>query len=104
MVMLPSVAKSEAVQVWLREEGMEGSIKEEKERQRERESERRRAGGGGVLLIAAQQLHSQGNAFMPRPRQDADESCVEGGLEHVLFVHVVVTVARENLQVKQKKI
>lgn len=74
---------------------MEGSIKE-KERERERE--------GGVLLVAAQQLHSQGNAFMPRPRQDADESCVEGGLQHVLFVHVVVAVARENLQVKQKEI
>ncbi len=72
----------------------EGSIKEEKERKRE----------GGVLLVAAQQLHSQGNAFMPRPRQDADESCVEGGLQHVLFVHVVVAVARENLQVKQKEI
>ncbi len=68
------------------------------------EGERERDGEGGVLLIAAQQLHSQGNAFMPRPRQDADESCVEGGLEHVLFVHVVVAVTRENLQVKQKEI
>ncbi len=96
MAMVPSVAKSEAVQAWLREEGMEGSIKEEKERERD--------GEGGVLLIAAQQLHSQGNAFMPRPRQDADESGVEGGLEHVLFVHVVVAVTRENLQVKQKEI
>lgn len=91
-MMVPSVAKSEAVQAWLKEEGMVGSIKE-----KERERERR------VLLFAAQQLHSQGDAFMPRPRQDADESCVEGGLEHVIFVHVVVTVARENLQVKQKK-
>lgn len=70
----------------------------------EGERECERDGEGGVLLIAAQQLHSQGNAFMPRPRQDADESCVEGGLQHVLFVHVVVAVARENLQVKQKKI
>lgn len=85
-MMVPSVAKSEAVQAWLKEEGMVGSIKE-----KERERERR------VLLFAAQQLHSQGDAFMPRPRQDADESCIEWGLEHVIFVHVVVTVARENL-------
>lgn len=77
-----------------------GKYKREGERKRMREGRRRKR----VLLIAAQQLHSQGNAFMPRPRQDADESCVEGGLKHVLFVHVVVAVARENLQVKQKEI
>lgn len=50
-----------------------------------------------ALLVTAQKLHSQGDALVPLPRQDADISAVEGGLKDVLFVNVVVAVAWEDL-------
>lgn len=50
-----------------------------------------------MLLVAAQKLHSQGDALVPLPRQDADVSAVERGLKDVLFVNVVVAVALEDL-------
>lgn len=88
VVLAPSGAGSETVHMWLRKEGQR-EVKEEKE------------GGVGALLITAQHLHSHSDALVPCPRQKADESGIEGRLEHVLFVHVVVTVAREDLQVEQ---
>lgn len=51
----------------------------------------------GRLLIAAQQLHAQGNAVVPGHGQDADEAGVEGHVEHILLVRVVVTVTMEDL-------
>lgn len=67
--------------------------------------ERKEEGGAGKeetwagLLVTAQQLHSQGDAPVPSPRQDADESGVERRLEQVLLVDIVVAVAREDLEV-----
>lgn len=40
----------------------------------------------GCLLIAAQQLHAQGDAVVPGHGQDADEAGVEGHVEHILLV------------------
>lgn len=50
------------------------------------------------LLIAAQQLHAQGDAVVPGHGQDADIAGVEGHVKHVLLVGVVVTVALEDLE------
>lgn len=85
--MLPSTDLSKAVQVWLRRFWKE------------------RKGGGGLggtwagLLVASQQLHSQGDAPVPRPRQDADESGIKRRLEQVLLVDIVIAVAGEDLEV-----
>lgn len=50
-----------------------------------------------ALLVAAQKLHSQGDALVPLPRQDANISAVEWRLKDVLFVNVVVAIAWEDL-------
>ena len=82
----------------------EGEGGEELEGRGEEEEEGRGGGGRerkrGVsvgLLFTAQELHPQGDALVPVPRQDADVSGVERGLEDVLFVNVVVAVAWEDL-------
>lgn len=49
------------------------------------------------LLVAAQQLHTQGNAVVPGHGQDADEAGVEGHVEHILLVRVVVAVTMKDL-------
>lgn len=46
----------------------------------------------GVLLVTAQELHSQGYALVPLPWQDADVSAIEWWLKDVLFVNIVVAV------------
>lgn len=50
-----------------------------------------------VLLITPQKFHSKGDALVPLPRQEADISAVERGLEEVLLVNVVVAVTWEDL-------
>lgn len=57
-----------------------------------------------VLLVTAQELHPHGDALVPLPGKDADEPAVDRRLEDVLFVNVVVAVARENLRRRQKPI
>lgn len=86
------------LRVWARQcrRGSGGFGTEEKEEGQGKEEE---IWAGTGLLIAAQQLHSQGDALVPRPRQDADQSGIEGRLEHILFVDVVVAVTREDLEV-----
>lgn len=63
-----------------------------------RQEEVRGGGAWAALLITAQKLHSQGDVVMPLPRQDPDISAVERRLKDVLFVNIVVAVARENLK------
>lgn len=74
-----------------------------------RERRRRRRGEGGdrsraALLVTAEKLDSQSDAFVPLPRQDADVSAVERRLEDVLFVNVVVAVSREDLDGEEQPI
>ena len=82
---------------------MAQEVGSETERRRWEERKGREGGreGGEVLLVAAQQFHSQRDALMPRPWQDADESGIEGWLKYVLLVDIVVTVAGEDLQVER---
>lgn len=91
MVFAPSGVVSEAVHQVAQEGEMGGGIK-------------RREQGGGDLILAAQQLHSQCDALMPLPREHADKSGIERRVKYVLFVHIVITVAREDLQVERRKI
>ena len=94
--MLPPRAESKAVQVWLRRE--KGRREEGAERGEEVERRRRRRWGGryrAALLITAQQLHSQGDALVPLPWQNANVSGVERRLKDVLFVNVVVTILKQ---------
>lgn len=70
------------------------------------EVERGGGGGGGsgtTLLVTAKKLHSQGDALVPLPRQDADEAGVERRLEDILFVNVVVAVAGEDLSRRERR-
>lgn len=55
------------------------------------------------LLVAAEQLHPQGDALVPLPRQDADVASVERRLEDVLPVNVVVAVSWKDLQVQTER-
>lgn len=55
------------------------------------------------LLVAAEELHPQGNALVPLPRQDADVASVERRLEDVLPVNVVVAVSWKDLQVRAER-
>lgn len=57
-----------------------------------------------MLLVTAQELHSQGDALVPLPRQNADISGVKRRLKDVLFVDVVVAVAWEDLDREQQPI
>ena len=70
---------------------------------RERGQRGTRRGGNGHwwegLLITAQQLHSQGDALVPCPREHADESGVERWLKYIFFVDIVVAVAWEDLEI-----
>lgn len=54
------------------------------------------------LLVTAQQLHAQGDAPVPLPRQDADVSAVDRRIEDVLLVDVVVAVSWKNLAEETK--
>lgn len=86
--LLPPGGESKAVQVWLgRGIRREGGRDEEVEK----------GGAGPGLLVTAQKLHSQGDALVPLPRQDAHVAAVERRLKYVRFVNVVVAVAREDL-------
>lgn len=51
------------------------------------------------LPLAAQQLHTKGDAIVPSYGQDAHEASQEGHLKHVLLVGIIVQVAREDLAV-----
>lgn len=51
------------------------------------------------LVIAAQQLHAEGDALVPLPGDDSDISGVERGLKQILLMGVVVSVALEKLQI-----
>lgn len=55
------------------------------------------------LLVAAEELHPQGDALVPLPRQDADVASVERRLEDVLPVNVVVAVSWKDLQVRTEQ-
>lgn len=57
-----------------------------------------------VLLVTAQQLHSQGDALVPVPWQDAHISAVERRLKDVVFVNVVVAVTWKDLETEQRPI
>lgn len=56
------------------------------------------------LLVAAEELDSQSDAFVPLPRQDAHVSAVQRRLEDVLLVNVVVAVPREDLAREEQPI
>lgn len=49
-------------------------------------------------VVAAQQLHAQGDPLVPLPGEHSHVSGVERGLKHVLLMAVVVNVALEKLQ------
>lgn len=51
-------------------------------------------------VVAAQQLHAQGDPLVPLPGDHSHISGVERGLKHILLVAVVVNVALEKLQIK----
>lgn len=64
-------------------------------------TERKHCGRGQScpgLVVAAQQLHAQGDALVPLPGEHAHVPGVEGRLKDVLLVGVVVHVALEKLQ------
>lgn len=51
-------------------------------------------------VVAAQQLHAQGDPLVPLPGDHSHISGVERGLKQILLVAVVVNVALEKLQIK----
>lgn len=57
-----------------------------------------------MLLVTAKELHAQGDALVPLPRQDADISPIERWLKDVLFVNVVVAVTWKDLDTEQQPI
>lgn len=54
------------------------------------------------LFIAAQQFHTQRDAPMPLPREDAKVSSVDWRIKDVLLVNIVIAVPRKNLIGKKK--
>lgn len=56
------------------------------------------------LLIAAEELDSQSDAFVPLPWQDAHVSAVQRRLEDVLLVNIVVAVPQEDLEREEQPI
>lgn len=56
------------------------------------------------LFIAAQQFHTQCDAPMPLPREDAKVSSVDWRIKDVLLVDVVIAVSRKNLKGKKNLI
>lgn len=50
-----------------------------------------------VLLVTAQELHSQGDALVPLPWQDSNISPIERWFKDVLSVNVVIAVTWEDL-------
>lgn len=59
---------------------------------------------GAELFIAAQQFHTQRDAPMPLPREDAKVSSVDWRIKDVLLVDIVIAVSRKNLKRKKKKV
>lgn len=64
-----------------------------------REMERRGMGSGvsSLFLCAAQQLWPQRDPPIPGPRKDSYVPCVDGRVDDVLFVCIIVKIALENL-------
>lgn len=61
-------------------------------------------GSRSALLVTAQKLDPQSDAFVPLPRQDADVAAVQRGLEDVLLVDVVVAVPGEDLDREEEPV
>lgn len=59
-----------------------------------------RTGGekASLFLCASQYLYAQSDPAVPRPREDPDDSGVDGRVYHVLSVRVIVEVPLEHLQ------
>lgn len=61
-------------------------------------------GVSSLLLFAAQQLRPQRDPPIPGPGEDSDVPCIDGRVDDVFSVGVIVKIALENLVRKAKNI
>lgn len=70
-----------------------------------REIERRVVGYGAssLLLCAAQQLRPQCDPSIPGPRKDSYVPCIDGRVDDIFPVRIIVKIALENLVKKSRE-